>query len=113
MTRRDVETSAPATASRAQRKAELIAAIERQRIDLLVEAERWQHSTLGLNAGWQQLESHLKPFVKHYRGAAYLAGGALVVAGLRHPRMLIRVTRQIAAGALLLHRARHLLERVR
>ncbi|MCE8001385.1 MULTISPECIES: YqjK family protein [Halomonadaceae] len=112
MTRRNVDASIPAAASRAQRKAELIAAIERQRIDLLVEAERWKHGTLGLNAGWQQLES-LKPFIKHYRGAAYLAGGALLVAGLRHPRMLVRLTRQIAAGALLLHRARHLLERVR
>lgn len=112
MTHRDIDAPVPATANRAQRKAELIATIERQRIDLLVEAERWQHSTLGLNAGWQQLEG-LKPFIKHYRSAAYLAGGALLVVSLRHPRMLVRLTRQIAAGALLLHRARHLLERVR
>lgn len=113
MTRRDVDAPISAGASRAQRKAELIAAIERQRIDLLVEAERWKQSTLGLNAGWQQLEGRLKPFIKHYRGAAYLAGGALLIAGLRYPSTLIRLTRQVAAGALLLHRARHLLERVR
>lgn len=113
MTRRAVEKSLPAAASRAQRKAELIATIERQRIELLVEAERWQQSSLGLNAGWQRLEGSLKPFLKHYRGVAYLAAGALLVAGLRHPRTLIRLTRQAAAGALLLHRARHLLGKVR
>ena len=86
MTRRAVEKSLPAAASRAQRKAELIATIERQRIDLLVDAERWQQRSLGLNAGWRRLEGSLKPFLKHYRGVAYLAAGAPVLAVLAAPR---------------------------
>ncbi|WP_111412456.1 YqjK-like family protein [Billgrantia lactosivorans] len=103
MTRRDSErTPGP---SRAQRKAELLAAIEQQRIDILVEAERWQHASASLDAGWQRL--------KQYRGLVYLAGGILLVGGARHPNSVLRVVRRLAAGGLLLNRARRILQQVR
>lgn len=91
--------------SRAQRKAELVATIEQQRIDILVAAERWQHASVSLDAGWQRL--------KRYRGLVYLAGGALLVSGARHPSSLIRMGKRLAAGGLLLNRAMRLLQQVR
>ncbi|QOR38339.1 hypothetical protein HNO52_07335 [Billgrantia diversa] len=91
--------------SRAQRKAELVATIEQQRIDILVAADRWQHASASLDAGWQRL--------KRYRGVIYLAGGALLVGGARKPSSLIRVVKRLAAGGLLLNRALRLLQQVR
>lgn len=91
--------------SRAQRKAELVATIEQQRIDILVAADRWQHASASLDAGWQRL--------KRYRGVVYLAGGALLIGGARHPSSLIRVVKRLAAGGLLLNRALRLLQQVR
>lgn len=87
--------------SRAQRKAELVATIEQQRIDILVAAERWQRTSISLDAGWQHL--------KRYRALAYLAGGVLLVGGARHPDSLMRIVKRAAAGGLLLNRARQLL----
>ncbi|MFW3614010.1 YqjK-like family protein [Billgrantia antri] len=91
--------------TRAQRKAELLATIEQQRIDILVAAERWQRTSSSLDAGWQRL--------KRYRALAYLAGGALLVSGARHPDSLMRIVKRAAAGGLLLGRARQLLRQVR
>ncbi|MBW6392292.1 YqjK family protein [Billgrantia antri] len=90
---------------RSQRKAELVAIIEQQRIDILVAAERWQRTSVSLDAGWQRL--------KRYRALAYLAGGALLVSGARHPDSLMRMMKRAAAGGLLLSRARQLLRQVR
>ncbi|MCE8015748.1 hypothetical protein HOP62_06595 [Halomonas sp. MCCC 1A17488] len=103
MTRRDSDRNR--RQSRAQRKAALVAAIEQQRIDILVEAERWQHASAALDAGWQR--------IKRYRGLVYLAGGALLVGGARHPSSLLRMVRRLAAGGLLLNRARRILQQVR
>ncbi len=105
MTRRASDSPPPpAKPTRAQRKAELVAAIEQQRIDILVEAERWQHASASLDAGWQ--------YVKRYRGLMYLAGGAMLVGGARRPSSLIRFLRRLAAGGLLLNRARKLLQQL-
>ncbi|UYG05270.1 YqjK-like family protein [Halomonas sp. LR3S48] len=105
MTRRTGDLTPPAKPTRAQRKAELLSRIEQQRIDILVEAERWQLAAAPLDAGWQRL--------KRYRGLVYLAGGALLVGSARHPNSLIRLVKRLAAGGLLLNRARRLLQQVR
>ncbi|MFQ3786880.1 YqjK family protein [Halomonas sp. A29] len=90
--------------SRIQRKAELVATIEQQRIDILVAGERWRHASGSLDAGWQHL--------KRYRGGIYLAAGALLVGAARHPGSLIRTVKRLAAGGLLLNRARRLLQQL-
>ncbi|NLC21767.1 MAG: hypothetical protein GX771_07660 [Halomonadaceae bacterium] len=93
------------TLTRPQRKAELIAALEQQRIDLLVESERWQHASTSLDAGWLRLV--------RYRSVLYLAGGALLLNSARRPKSLLRVAKRVAAGGLLLSRARRLLRLIR
>ena len=105
MNRRATDRDRRAGQSRAQRKAELIAAIEQQRIDILVAAERWRHASASLDAGWQQL--------RRYRGLIYLAGGALLLGSLRRPGSLLRIAKQAAAGGLLLNRARRILQQLR
>ena len=91
--------------TRQQRKAELIAALEQQRIDLLVESERWQLASSSLDAGWQRLA--------RYRSVLYLGGGALLLSSARRPKSLLRVARRVAASGLLLSRARRLLRLIR
>lgn len=91
--------------TRAQRKAELITALEQQRIDLLVEAERWHHASSTLDAGWLRLA--------RYRSVLYLAGGTLLLSSARRPKSLLRVAKRVAAGGLLLSRARRLLRLIR
>lgn len=103
MTRRASDRSSGL--SREQRKVELVAAIEQQRIDILVAGERWRHTSASLDAGWQHL--------KRYRGLVYLAGGALLVGSARHPSSLIRVAKRLVAGGLLLNRARRILHQLR
>lgn len=102
MTRRVSDPPRLHRPTRAQRKAELVAAIEQQRIDLLVEAERWQYASISLDAGWQH--------IKRYRGLAYLAGGTMLVGAARRPDSLLRIFKRLAAGGLLLNRARKLLQ---
>ncbi|MGQ4877494.1 YqjK-like family protein [Billgrantia sp. LNSP4103-1] len=104
MTRRTADPTPSARPTRAERKAELLAAIEQQRIDILVEAERWQHACASLGAGWQQL--------RRYRGPAILLGGAMLVVSARHPASLIRVAKRLTTGGLLLNRARRLLQQL-
>ena len=93
------------TLTRPQRKAELIAALEQQRIDLLVESERWQQASTRLDAGWLQLARD--------RNVLYLAGGALLLSSARRPKSLLRVAKRVAAGGLLLSRGRRLLRLIR
>lgn len=105
MNRRVTDSDPRNRPTRAQRKAELIVTLEQQRIDLLVEAERWQGASATLDSRWHQLA--------RYRGWLYLAGGALLANSARHPRPLIRIAKRVAAGGLLLNRARRLLQQLR
>lgn len=91
--------------TRSQRKAELIGALEQQRIDLLVESERWQRASSSLDAGWLR--------IARYRSVLYLAGGALLLSSARRPKSLLRVVKRVAAGGLLVNRARRLLRHLR
>lgn len=92
--------SAPAT-SRAERKAQLHARIEQQRIDLLVEASRYREASRPIDEGWQT--------VMRFKAPLYALGGVLLMKSARHPSSLLRVAKRLAAGALLLRRARRLL----
>ncbi|SDI73155.1 YqjK-like family protein [Billgrantia gudaonensis] len=91
--------------SRADRKAQLIDTIERQRIDILVEAHRWREASRPLDEGWHHL--------MRFKTAFIAAGGVALYQGARHPHSLIRLARRGLAGALLVNRARRLLRLVR
>ncbi|WP_444678118.1 YqjK family protein [Halomonas sp. E19] len=94
-------SSSPAPADRSESKALLLKRIEQQRIDILVETQRWQKASRSLDGMYQQAQ--------RYRGLCYLAGGALVVAYARHPGSLIRLSRHLASAGLLFYRVRRLL----
>ncbi|MBB3140200.1 YqjK-like family protein [Halomonas organivorans] len=71
---------------RRARKAALQAAIEQQRLDLLVEAERWQSAARPLEAGWQTMQRYRLPAV---------GGSALLLWwSLRHPGAAKRLARR-------------------
>jgi hypothetical protein len=105
VTHRASDSSQAKGAPLAERKAALIATIEQQRIDILVEAERWHHASATLDSGWDHL--------KRYRGLLYLAGGTLLVGSARHPGSLARIAKRLLTGGLMLYRARRLLSRLR
>lgn len=98
----DPRRQSPApTLSRAERKAQLLATIEQQRIDILVDANRWREASQPLDAGWQHL-MRFKPLM-------IAAGGVLLLHSARHPNRLVRLARRLAGGALVVSRARRLL----
>ncbi len=86
---------------RSQRKAELEADIEQQRIDIYVAASRWRRASRPIDDGWR--------IMMRFRVPLYALGGALLASGARHPGSLMRIARRIAAGGLLIQRARRLL----
>lgn len=73
-------------AERRARKAALEATIEQQRVDLLVEAERWHRASHSLDAGWQA--------AKRYRLPALGGGSLLLWWGLRHPAAAKRLAKR-------------------
>ncbi|WP_163576743.1 YqjK-like family protein [Halomonas faecis] len=93
------------TPDRAARKAQLIATIEQQRIDILVDAHRWREASRPLDDGWHHL--------MRFKTAFIAAGGVALYQGTRHPHSLIRLVRRGLAGVLLVNRARRLLRLVR
>lgn len=99
--RRDVTEPSRAAPSRTERKAQLEARIEQQRIDILVEASRYREASRPIDEGWQAL--------MRFKAPLYALGGVLLLKSARHPTSLLRVAKRLAAGALLLRRARRLL----
>ncbi|RCV89875.1 YqjK-like family protein [Billgrantia montanilacus] len=91
--------------NRAERKARLLATIEQQRIDILVESSRWREASRPLDDGWRSL--------MRFRGIILAAGGLAVLQSARHPSALVRAGKRIAAGALLFNRARRLYDQFR
>ncbi|MDR5891785.1 MULTISPECIES: YqjK-like family protein [Halomonas] len=87
--------------SHAERKAQLNARIEQQRIDILVEASRYREASRPIDDGWRAL--------MRFKAPLYALGGVLLMKSARHPSSLLRVSKRLAAGALLLRRARRLL----
>jgi len=86
---------------RAERKSQLEARIEQQRIDILVEASRYREASRPIDEGWQTL--------MRFRAPLYALGGLLLFKSARHPNSLLRVVKRLAAGGLLLRRARRML----
>lgn len=99
--RRDLTEPSRALPSRSERKAQLEARIEQQRIDILVEASRYREASRPIDEGWQAL--------MRFKAPLYALGGVLLLKSARHPNSLLRVAKRLAAGALLLRRARRLL----
>jgi len=89
--------------SRTERKAELEATIEQQRLDLLVASRRWQSASLKIDAGWQTLAPYRKP--------ALVVTGLAALPLLRHPGRLTRWGRKLVVTALAAQRVRRLLTR--
>ncbi|MFN2330680.1 MAG: YqjK-like family protein [Halomonas sp.] len=87
--------------SRGEHKAQLEARIEQQRIDILVEASRYREASRPIDEGWQTLMRFKVPLM--------VLGGALLLKSARHPNTLMRVVKRLAAGGLLLRRARRML----
>ncbi|WP_181869978.1 YqjK family protein [Halomonas sp. DQ26W] len=105
MTNHATERQQAQPLSKAERKAVLLATIEQQRIDILVESSRWREASRPFDVGWRSL--------MRLRGVMLAAGGVLMLKGARHPSSLVRAGKRIAAGVLLLNRARRLFAQVR
>ncbi|KGE78403.1 YqjK family protein [Halomonas salina] len=87
-------------AERRARKVALEAAIEQQRLDLLVEAERWQQAARPLEAGWQTLQRYRLPA---------LGGGAMLLWwSMRHPAAAKRLVRRSLLVAVTARRLKRL-----
>lgn len=87
--------------SRADEKAVLEERIEQQRVDILVEASRWQTATRPIDSGWHTLMRFKVPL--------YAAGGLLLLGLGKHHSRLLRYGRRATASALMINRLRRLL----
>ncbi|MBZ5489101.1 YqjK-like family protein [Halomonas aquamarina] len=76
--------------SRAERKAELLAQMEQQRIDILVCSEFLQRSTSPLDQSWRSIKLPL-----------YAASGVLAYRLVRRPGGIVRAARKGLAGYML------------
>ncbi|MFD2190447.1 YqjK family protein [Pistricoccus aurantiacus] len=83
------------------RKAKLESLIEQQRIDLLVDSQRFREATSGIDHAWHTLMRWKVPL--------YGLGGLLVVRSARKPHSLRRWGQRAMAGAFLFQRIRKLL----
>nr|WP_298249643.1 YqjK family protein [uncultured Halomonas sp.] len=90
-----------AYASRSDEKTALEERIEQQRVDILVEASRWQTATQPLDGGWHRLMRFKTPL--------YALGGLLVLRLSKHRGRLLRYGRRATTGALAINRMRRLL----
>lgn len=88
-------------AERRDRKAELEHVIEQQRVDLLVAASRCQSASRSIDRGLDAL--------KRYRTPLLVAAGMLLYHGIRRPGGIARMAGRLTTGALLVKRARRLL----
>ncbi|EPC02446.1 hypothetical protein L861_08720 [Litchfieldella anticariensis FP35 = DSM 16096] len=86
---------------RALSKAELETRIEQQRIDILVESNRWREASGGIDAAWHTLMRFKVPLLA--------VGSIVLLRGTRNPRAVLRVGRRVATWALLARRAQRLL----
>ncbi|MAY72120.1 MAG: hypothetical protein CME82_11775 [Halomonas sp.] len=92
-----------ASPSRAERKAELEATIEQQRLDILLASRRFHLAGERIDAGWQALS--------RYRTPALLAAGTALIPVLRHPGRLARWGRKLVVTGLAIQRVRRLVKR--
>lgn len=81
-------TAKPLT--RAERKAQLLAELEQQRVDILVDSEYLQQAALPLDRSWQSIKLPL-----------YVAGGVAALSLVRHPGGVMAAGRKALAGYML------------
>lgn len=84
--------------SRAARKRELLAQLEQQRLELMVEGMRLERRTTSLDRGWRQLVRYKTPLL--------IAGGGAAWQLLRRPRTALQLGRGALAGYALYRRLR-------
>ncbi|TVP49275.1 MAG: hypothetical protein EA345_07260 [Halomonas sp.] len=76
--------------NRAQRKALLLAELEQQRVDILVDSEYLQQAASPLDKNWQSFKLPL-----------YLVGGVVAFKLMRHPGGVMAAGRKALAGYML------------
>lgn len=101
MTTRPPVPSQAKPPARAERKARLETAIEQQRVDILVATNRWHEASRPIDDAWR--------VVARFKVPLYVLGGALLLKSARRPGALLRMTKRLGTGALLLRRIRRLL----
>jgi|TARA_R100000353_G_scaffold173643_1_gene140206 hypothetical protein len=79
--------------SRAERKAALLAELEQQRIDILVDSDTLQRASSPLDRNWKNLKLPL-----------YAIGGIAALRIMRHPGGAMVVGRKALAGYMLLRK---------
>ncbi|MGO2240825.1 MAG: YqjK family protein [Halomonas sp.] len=77
--------------SRAQRKAQLLAELEQQRVDILIESAFLQQATSPLDKSW-----------KSFKLPLYFIGGVAALKLVRHPGGALAAGRKALAGYMLL-----------
>lgn len=79
--------------SRAERKAALLAELEQQRIDILVDSDTLTRAASPLDNSWRSLKIPL-----------YVVGGVVTLRILRHPNSAMAVARKALASYMLLRK---------
>ncbi len=96
MTNRDANSSPP---TRRERKEALLTLLEQQRIDLLVESERFLHAGQPFDNGFKRLKMPL-----------YVAGGIAAWFSLRHPHRMLHNAKRLLAGYVVVRKFRQYLK---
>ncbi|MCW4152414.1 MULTISPECIES: YqjK family protein [Halomonadaceae] len=76
--------------SRAERKAHLLAELEQQRVDILVDSDQLLRAASPLDSNWQR-----------FKIPAYFVGGIIALRLARHPRGALAGGRKVLAGYML------------
>ncbi|MCA1772368.1 MAG: YqjK-like family protein, partial [Halomonas sp.] len=76
--------------SRAERKARLLAELEQQRVDILVDSDQLLRAASPLDTNWQR-----------FKLPAYFVGGIVALRLARHPRGALAGGRKVLAGYML------------
>lgn len=87
--------------SRQQRKAELEALVEQQRLELMVSAARWRRSAAPVDHTFYRLW--------RWRAPLMAAAGLALIPVVRRPAKVLHLGRQLVFGALAMDRMRRLL----
>ncbi|WP_235825592.1 YqjK family protein [Vreelandella rituensis] len=96
MKNRDANPSFP---TRQERKEALLTLLEQQRIDLLVESERFLRAGQSLDNGFNRLKTPL-----------YMVGGVVLWRSLRHPHRILYNAKRLLTGYVVVRKFRQYLK---